>query len=316
MLKAIANFFIAWLVLFSTIGFTLYQVARPNFIATQAQQVDLYNRLAGELDTISPINLNNIPFTTAEVHDIVVNAIDQTTFYNIFSKASNSYVEWLTGRSDTLDFSFPATGIKTNLQNAITAKLEAKYSALPVCKTSQLKGWQATNGLPACQLASNNVLAGGVNDLLSAQAAGVVNQIPDTLTVPAPSQGMLSARYYTIEALKVIELIWAITAGVILLYLIVFRSRGFISLAFIFLLAGLLEVGFGFIGWDWLGRLATDSLQNLNASTLSLAVQLITATLDVFKTILGNLSIISLASGGLFLLLGLFYKFKKPISVL
>lgn len=316
MLKAIFNFFLAWLVLFSSVGFTLYQVTRSDFIATQAQKVDLYGRLSGELATISPISLNNIPLTNAEVRDIVVTSIDQTTFYNMFSKASNSYVDWLTGRSDTLEFSYPMSGIKTNFQNAITAKLIAKYTSLPVCKTSQLKGWQATDGLPSCQLPNNNVLAGNVDGLLSQQATSVVNQIPDTLVTSAPTQGLLQARYYTIQGLKAIELIWLITFGLILLYLVIFRTRGFISLAFIFLLAGILEVAFGFIGWDWVARLATDSLQNFNQSMISAIIQIITAILDVFKTTLGNLSIISLSAGGLFLILGIFYKFKKPISVL
>ena len=315
MLKAVCNFLLAWLVFFSSVGFTLYQVTRPNFIANQAQSIDLYDQLSGELGSISPINLNGIPLTSAQEHTIVTNAINQTTFYNFFAGFTNSYVNWLTGRSSSLSFSYPMTEIKTNLQNSISAQLISPYNNLPVCENSQLTGWQASNGLPSCQLANNNILSANVDELLSEQATKIISQIPDTIVAINPSQSLLKARYDTIQTLKIIELIWLVTLGFIVLYLLAFRTRGFLSLSFIFILAGLLEVAFGFVGWDWLSRFITDSLQSLNQTTATAVISIFGAALKLLQTTLGNLSIISLSIGGLFLILGIFYKFKKPLAI-
>ncbi len=316
MIKAIFNFFLAWLVLFSSIGFAVYQVQRPGFIGTQSRDVRLYERLSGELGSLLPTDAKkNIPFTDAEIKDIVTTTIDANTFYDIETKVTDTYTGYLTSRSDSLNFTYPLATIKTNLQTAITNAMVAQYASEPTCKTTQLKGWQATNGIPACQLPTNNILSTQVNTLFAQQAASVANQLPDSWTLSQPNDGLVKQRGYVTEGVKIIELIWAATFGFILLYLLIFRSRAFLSLAFIFLLAGLLEVGFSYIGWDWLGRTISDSLTTMNQATAGAITDLVAAVLDIMKTILGNLSIITLSAGGLSLILGIFYKFKKVSDI-
>jgi hypothetical protein len=70
------------------------------------------------------------------------------------------------------------------------------------------------------------------------------------------------------------------------------------------------------IAWDWLARTISDSLNGkIDGSILPLVIDLIGATLEVFKTILGNLSIFFLVSGGALLVLAVINKIRKPVSV-
>lgn len=310
MLRAIFNFLIAWLVLFASIGFCLWQLVSPNFIGTQAKNVGLYNKVANDLPSVLPSsNLNGITLTSTDITSIATSSVDANTFYDFFNQLTNAYSQWLVGRTSLVNFSYSTVTVKNNLMNNLTANLETKYQALPTCTTAQLKKWQATTGLPSCQLPESNSYSSQVNTLLSAQASQVVNQLPDTLRTSNSSQGFLSTRNYATKTLQIIELIWAITAVLVVLYLIVFRTRAFFSLSFIFILAGVLEVAFSFVGWDWLTNIVTSSLKSINQTTASVVVDLSGAGLNALKTTLGDLSIVSLSLGAFFLIAGIFTKF-------
>jgi len=311
MLKLIFNFILIWLVFLSSLGYVAYQLQKPSFLVAEARQVRLYDRLTGQIGAVLPKATKDSPFTDAELKDIITQSIDANAFYDFTNQAATAYLDWLTGRADTLTFNYNFTPTKSRLNDTITEKLLAKYNNLPTCQTKDLHTWSTANGLPSCQLPASNVQSNDVESAFRNQATTLTRDLPDQLTAGVPSPQLLQTRKDVIEALKVIKFIWLVTAAFLALYLLIFRSRAFFSLAVIFLIAGLLEIGFSLIGWEWLRRLVSDSLTKNNQAVAAFIVDMVSAGIEVLKTLLGNLSIITLSLGGLFLILGVVYAVKR-----
>ena len=115
-------------------------------------------------------------------------------------------------------------------------------------------------------------------------------------------------------ALSIIKGVWLVTLLVVGLFLLISRSRAFVTLAWSFILVGIFEVGFGLIAWDWLGRLISENFTNGSESQLApVAIDLSAGILEIFKSTLGNISVIMLIVGVTSLLLAIIYRHKsKP----
>lgn len=315
MIKSIFNFVFIWLLFLSSLGFTLYQIQRPDFLTTQVKEVRLYERITGNVGSFIPKEMKaKMPFTDSELKDIVTGTIDAATFYGFLDQAAAAYLEYLTGRQDTIEFTYHLAPLKTTFADALTAKMVAKYAALPICKANQLKSWQADEGLPECQLPPSNVQSNDVNRLFARQAAEVTSEWPDDVAMPGASEELIQARSQVTQAIKVIYIIWAVTLGFLLLYLLIFRSRAFLPLAVIFLLAGALEIGFSLIGWQYVSQVVVDLLNSPGQNLAGFTADMAGALAEVLKTIMGNLSIISLVTGAVFLVIGVIARFHAGVK--
>lgn len=317
MIKGLFNFVFIWLLFLASLGFTLYTLQKPGFLVDQARDVRLYERLTGNIGSFFPKEKREqIPLTDAELTDLLTSSVDADTFYGFSDQLVTAYSNYFTSRSETLSFSYNLASVKEKTTAALTAKLIAKYNDLPECKSNQLKNWQADKGLPECQLPSGNVQSNDVNRLLTRQATEATAQWPESVSVPEPNQDLAGVRAKVTQVLRWIYLTWVVLAGFLLLYLLIFRSRGFLSLAIIFLMAGLLEVAFGLIGWEWLARNIIDLVGGQSVQLTGLSTDLAAAIAQVLKKIMGTLSIITLSLGGLFLIVGLISKFKRGTEAL
>lgn len=312
MFRGFFHFILIWLIFLSSLGFAIYQLQKPGFLAEQARDVRLYERVAGQIDNLTKSGESDIklPFTQEETKEILVKAIDADTFYKELNDASNAYLAYLIGREETVNYQFNLTTPKQNLENALTDKLLAKYRALPTCDAAGLKGWRADNGLPDCQLSSSNVQSNDVERLFRVQAQQITKDLPEQIQAKTTPK-LIEIRTHLTRSYQIVKTIWLVTLAFLLLYLILFRTRGFLSLATTLIIAGALEIGFSLIGWEWLRRNITDLIANGDQLTSSIVGDLTATLVEVLKTVMGNLSIITLSAGGLCLILGVFFRFRR-----
>lgn len=315
MIKTFLSFPLIVLLFLSTLAYTVYRLENPAFLSGQAREVNLYGRLSNQLETVLPKELSDgLPLPKSDIAEVIRSSIDGPVFYDFLDKFLTSELDWLTGRTDQLAFSYSLSGVKHKAQDALAAKLIARYSSLPACKATELKNWENDQGIPTCKLPETKVASRDVDRVMIASAAKSLADIPDTVTISG--EGQASARTKVVMILKGVTITWAATAIFLALYLVILRRRAFWPLAGIFLVVGLLQIGFSLIAWDWLARTISDSLTGkVDGSILPLLVDLVGVTLEVFKTILGNLSIFFLVSGGVLLVLAVINKIRKPISV-
>ena len=134
--------------------------------------------------------------------------------------------------------------------------------------------------------------------------------IPDSLSVNQPPTQLTAARTNIALAFRVIYAIWAVTLLLALLYLLIFRSSGFIALAICFLLVGLLQIAFSLVGWDWITKTIGDFVGGSGEakSIAPIIIDLVSVILGAMKTVMGNISIGFLTSGGVLLVLGIIGK--------
>lgn len=321
MLRALTSMILIVLVFLSTLGYVGHQLTQPDFLVGQAERVHLYEQTTTQIQTLLPKDsLKGLPFSPTDIQTIIGQAVDAQTFYSDLGGLIGAYSDWLTGRSAALNYQLNLAPIKTKLVNQASSQLVADYQGLPICTTAQLKTWNATNGLPSCQLPPSNIQSRDVNSLLDNQVGQFVNQIPDKTSLPKPTPGMVQARARVIQVLQLIKFIWLATAAFILLYALIGRRKAFFSLAIIFLVAGLLEIAFSFVAWDWLKRLIIDLVNKPDQSQqiVTIVSTIVSDAIETLKTLLGNISIFTLAAGGLFLILWAFtlrYRAKNQLEV-
>lgn len=310
MLRVIFSFVVIILLFLSTVAFTVFQIQRPGFLANQARTVDLYGRVSTQADNLIPEDLvKTSHLSRSDWKDIITTAIPADRFYSFLSAALGSGLDWLTGRTDQLNFQYDLTAVKQDGAAKAKDRLLAEYATLPTCQTNQLRDWSFDNGLPSCQLPASKVATSDIERLISQQVDKTTSQLPDQLTINHPTSGLLTAKQAVMKVLLFVYLIWLITALSIVAFIVVLRRRAFFYLAAIFLLVGLIQVGFSLIAWDWLGRLVADVLGGSQAKELAPAITDLTkAVLEVLKTILGNLSIFFLSFGVLMIVCGFVWR--------
>ncbi len=313
MIKTFFGFVLVALIFFSTLGLSLSQLQKPEFLSEQARRVNLYGRLINNLPKLLEDEmLKDSPLSEEDIIGVVQSGVDSQTFYTFLDQYLKEHVDWLSGRSQTLNFKYDLAGVKVAAQEKATSRLIAKYEDLPTCNSTQIKTWSASVTLPACKLPTGNVRSSDVHQILSNQIDGFFESIPSEITSrPTPSLEMLKVQVS--RAVRATQITLIATVALIIIFLAIYRRKAFLSLAFIFLLTGLIEAAFGLIAWDWIGKIIIDSLPDNKATTLPLMVDMIAAMLEVLKKSLANTSIVLLIIGGVFLLLAIFYRPKPQV---
>ncbi|MEK7171123.1 MAG: hypothetical protein AAB774_02360 [Patescibacteria group bacterium] len=315
MIKSFSNFVIILLLFLSSLGYVAFRLQDPHFVLQSARSVNLYGRLAANIEPlIGQDQLNSTGLKSSEVIDLLKSAVDAEQFYVLASQALEAYLPWLTGRDDSISFSYDLTPTKQKLTDGLTAKMQSQYLGLPQCTPAQLRTWSFKDKLPSCRLADGTIQAKNIETQIAALASKTTDLLPDTLTAAQPSTKYIRIRDLIARGFKDIYLVWGLTALLIAIYLLIFRSSGLVSLAVSFLLVGLLEIGFSLIGWDWITRTISDSIGGRgDAKTLlPLTIDLISVIIEALKTTLGNISIGFLLTGGISLLLGIIGKIHQP----
>lgn len=310
MFKTFFSFVLLLLIFASSLGFTVSKIRHPEFINQQVRNVNLYGRLSGNLAKVLPEEQFAVsPFSREDLADILTAAVDSQTFYDFTDEASVAYIGWLTGDSTELKFKYDLAEFKVKARDKAVDRLLSKYDNLPICDDKQIKAWGTSGGLPSCKLPASNVRSNDIAGLLGKEVDAILTLLPSELTGKETPE-LMRMRQNVISALRVIKLIWGVTLSILLLYLVVWRRRAFLSLAFILLLAGLIEAAFSLIAWDWVGRVVIDLLPSKSSSFLPLIIDVTTAVLEVLKRTLSSLSITLLISGAAFLVLWIFYRPK------
>lgn len=308
------------LIFLSTLGYTIYRLEDADFLVSQARSVNLYARLSNEFGQVLPANTNFIfKLTDDETKQILTYAIDGQTFYDFLGQYLKVNVDYLSGKTSDYNFSYDLTAVKNRAQDKATEITLARYNDLPVCQSNQLHSWNASTAFPVCQLPSDASLSqDDVNGMLTNQVGSYFTsssglKIGNTFTLTQPSDRLAAWRSTTTRVTHGIYLIWLATLAFLFLYLLILRRRAFWSLAFIFIIVGLLQIAFSFIAWGWLARTIADLFANTGAKQVSSAIaDIAEVTMDVLKTIMGTLSIYTLGAGGAMLLLAIYTSLRKP----
>lgn len=323
MIKSFLNFILIILIFASSVAYTLYKLENPEFLAAQARQVNLYGRISTQFDSLVPSDTGlSVPLTKEETKEILTFAIDGQTFYDFLGKYLTNQVNWLTGKSNTYNFSYDLTAVKNRAQDKTTEIAIARYNDLPVCQSNQLRTWDAAKTFPTCQLpSSSSTTQSDVNAMLQSQVSSFFSgnnsqgkeNVANSFTLGSPSPKLESWRSAITTITKGMYLTWLITLGFLLLYLLILRTRAFKSLAFIFIVVGLLQIAFSFVAWGWFARAMGDVIANTGAAALApIITDAIGVTAEVLKTIMGSLSIITLGIGGVMLILAIYFGLRKP----
>ncbi|MBI4948009.1 hypothetical protein HY844_00400 [Candidatus Berkelbacteria bacterium] len=318
MIKSFFNFVLIWLVFFSSLGYTLNQLQQPEFLTEQLREAKTYERLSSHTETFLPKeNIENLPFNNQDLEDIIKSTIDANTFYDFTDKWLTAYINWFKSDDQFVGFSYNLTQIKEKLVTTATDKALVRYDSLDVCTNKQLTAWDATKGLPECKISSSASDSNTVKPLFKAQIENQIKELPDTFkTGDTPSPLELKIKESVKAANKAILIIWVATFLFIALYFVFFRAHAFMSLSIIFIIAGLLEIGFGLIGWEWLRNSLVDGFKTQQELFAALLVDISASIIEVMKTILGNLSIITLSLGAVSLILGIYFAIKSRSKTL
>lgn len=311
-MRALLNLVLIVLLFLSTLGFVFNRVTDAGFVAGQARVTNLYGRLTTQIETTLPKQFTeNSGLTGEDLSTIVRDSIDADTFYTTLEGYLRSQMDWLTSKSDSNNFSFNLAPIKESAVERITEKQLIQYNKLPACTGEQARLWSLEDGLPECRLSNSD---DNIEQALRASTEEGLAELPATLSTPPPSEEMQRSREVVTKASQITLIVWLLTAGIIALYILLLRQRAFFPLATTFILVGLLQVGFSLIAWDWLGRVVTESFQNQEGygELIPLLVDVATTILTVLKRSLGNISIITLSIGVLFLVLGIVSAIHRP----
>ena len=318
MIKSFFILLLTTLLFLATFGYVVYRLQDPQFVVDQSRSVNLYGRLVSNIggflqaDDSEKTGLDN-----ADMTDVLKSGIDGEHFYGFEQKALDAYLPWLTGKNDTLSFSYPLQETKQKLENEATAKILAKYDNLPMCTSAQLRDWSFDSGLPSCQLAPGTLKAKSINNLASQLATKLTEGIPDSISTSQPPSSLQSARVNIALAFKIIYAIWGTTLLLTLIYLLVFRSSGLISLGICLLLVGLLQIAFSLVGWDWITKTIGDFVSGSGEakSIAPVVIDLVSVILGAMKTVMGNISIGFLISGGVLMVFGTVGKIRHSVLI-
>ncbi|MEK7202467.1 MAG: hypothetical protein AAB669_02975 [Patescibacteria group bacterium] len=318
MIKSFFIFLLTILLFLASLGYVVYRLQDPEFVISQARSVNLYGRLVGNVGQFIPSEeLKSFGLTNADVTDILKSGFDGEQFYDLTGVVLGAYLPWLTGQTDSLAYSYPLGGVKQKLEGATAAKLSAKYYSLPLCTTAGLRNWSFENSLPSCQLAAGTLQAKSITNSTNVAASKLTEALPDTLSASQVSPSLAAAKIKVALAFKIIYAIWGATLLLGLLYLLIFRSAGFISLAICFLLVGLLQIAFSLVGWDWITKTIGDFVGGSGEakSIAPIVIDLASVILGAMKTVMGNISIGFLVSGVALLVLGIISKIHHATLV-
>jgi len=274
----------------------------------------MYERLIKNLEPVlKEMNVGSeLPLTNKELVEVVKKTVDGKRFYDFSELVTNAYLDYLTGRTDKLTYSYDLRPVRSKLADELTVRLQKKYNALPICQANQLSTWEISSTLPNCRLSNESQT--DTNRNLANLSQQISQMVPNQLKVVEAPRSVRQWQPSVVLALSIIKGVWLVTLLVVGLFLLISRSRAFVTLAWSFILVGIFEVGFGLIAWDWLGRLISENFTNGSESQLApVAIDLSAGILEIFKSTLGNISVIMLIVGVTSLLLAIIYRHKsKP----
>ncbi|MDP3992962.1 MAG: hypothetical protein Q8Q05_01990 [bacterium] len=318
MIKSFFIFLLTILLFLASLGYVVYRLQDPEFVISQARSVNLYGRLVGNVGQFIPSEeLKSFGLTDTDVTDLLKSGFDGEQFYDLTGVALGAYLPWLTGQTDSLDYTYELGGVKQKLESATATKLSAKYYSLPLCTAAGLRNWSFENSLPSCQLASGTLQAKSITNSTNIAASKLTEGLPNTLSASHVSPSLAAAKVKVALGFKIIYAIWGATLLLGLLYLLIFRSSGFISLAICFFLVGLLQIAFSLVGWDWITKTTGDFVGGSGEakSIAPIVIDLVSVILGAMKTVLGNISIGFLVSGVALLVLGIISKIHHSALV-
>jgi len=313
MLKTFFGFLLAVAVFFSTLGIVLIRLQNPDFLVKQAREINLYGRLADNLEPLlAHGSAEELSLTPQELNDALKTAIDGEQFYDFISLYLRAVIPWLTGDTNELQFSYSLAESKSRFRDQLSAKLTNKYENLPECQSNQLKNWGFDSGLPECRLSGGSA---EVEIQIDSLVGARVDELPDDILLNEPSSNLLQMRANVIRAGQAVKAVHLATVVLIGLMLLIWRARALTTIGGAFLFVGLVQLGFSLVAWDWVGRNVADLLSGggESAQLAPIGLDLATTILEVLKTALGNLTILTLSSGVLMIILGLIYG-RKPVS--
>ena len=281
-----------------------------------SRSVNLYGRLAENVGKFLPTDqLNNFALETSDTTEILKSGIDGETFYKFEQAVLSSYLPWLTGNTDSLEFSYNLQEIKQKLTAMTNAKIIAKYNSSPTCTSAEIRDWGFDEGLPSCQLPSGILGQKSIANLSNQAATKITDDIPDTLTASQGSLQLRTTRTKIALVFKTIQIIWMVTIFLVAVYLILWRTSGLISLSICFLLVGLLQITFSLIGWDWITKTIGDILGGVMGEAKAIApvlIDLLAVILEAMKTVMGNISIGFLTTGSVLIIVSFIGKVYQP----
>lgn len=314
MIKSFISLVLIGLLFLASIGLTVHRVKDPEFLNEQIRTANLYGRLTDSLPKLLDDKMfEDSGFAKEDLVDVIKNAIDSQMFYDFADQASRAFLPWLSSETAELSFRYDLAPLKTNLRDKSVDRMLANYSQLPVCSSAQTKTWSADEGLPSCQLPSSNVRSNDVSRLFGEQIDEVLAGFPAALEAKETPK-LQDARARVTSGLRAIQIIWIATGIAFLLFLGILRRYAFLSLAFIFLLTGLIEAVFGLIAWDWVGKLIIDSMPSGAGGIIPVVIELVTTALDVLKRALSTFSIALIVLGAAFLVAWIIWRPKAKHS--
>lgn len=314
MIKSFISLVLITLLFLSSIGLTIHRVKDPAFLNEQVRSANLYGRLTESLPKLLDDKMfEESGFAKEDLVDVISNAIDSQMFYGFVEQATRAFLPWLTSEKASLDFQYDLGPVKSSVRDKAIDRMLSRYNQLPICNADQVKGWSTESGLPPCQLPSSNVRSSDITRLFGEQIDKTLEGVPSHL-IASETPKLQEARARVTSSLRVIQAIWLITGVVFLLFLGVLRRYAFLSLAFVFLLTGLIEAVFGLIAWDWVGKLVIDSMPNNANGVLPVAIELVTTALDVLKRALSAFSVALIVIGAAFLISWIVWRPKSKHS--
>jgi hypothetical protein len=314
MLKSTLSFFLIILLFLSTLGYTAKSLENPEFLVEQSRKANLYGRLTNQVQLIVPKETQEATtLSKEEMTEIIITVIDAETFYTVLEEYLTAVMGYLKGSSDGLQFSYSLTSIKQKAADEITQKALAKYAALPVCGQKELSTWDPEKEFPTCKLPEGNVKDNDIERIFKKSATEGVANLPEAISVTNPSESLKSARGVVMRTNQIVTIVWGLTALIVALMLLLLRAKAFRPLAVTFIIVGLLQIGFSLIAWDWIARAVGELFSGSDAAAVAPIIADIVATvLEILKTTLGNISIVTLGIGVMFLVLAIVHWFHRP----
>ncbi len=308
-MKTLLSLILVFLLSVSSLGYVAKRLQNPEFLISQAREVNFYGRLSSQLGENLPDGfIEGYPLTKEETTAVITEAVDADTFYGFMEVYVGAYLDYLTGQSETVTFQYNLVPTKERLVEAMATKLIAKYQSLPTCTAEQTRSWDIEKAFPNCQLPPGSIEDGSVNSQLKSQLTKNVNQLPDEVNSNQSVGNDNGMRNIVKIANIAINISWIATLLVILLMLLVWRRKAFIPLAISLLFVGLIQVGFSLVAWDWIAQNISDALVGKfggGGQLAPLAIDMAGVALDVLKKTLDNLTIIIIGSGAAMLVLGI-----------
>lgn len=314
MFKALLSILLVALLSFTVITWSLLKMADPVYLNAKLKENNLYGRLADNLDLLIPDEIVDQTQTSkSEIASIIIKSIDSNEFYSITNTVSTGYLNYITGKTNSLDLEYDLKPIKDSMsQNSVNLAI-SRYYDLSECTAEAKKTWSAEGGFPPCKLSSSSTTSPDVEQMIRSEfnKSNVLDPIPDKIDVNTISPDLAKAQAKTARTIKIFKIIWIITALIALLMIVIYRRRSFIPLAVVFLLVGLINTVSSYLLWDWLANIINQSLKGAsNNNLLPLLFDVVNSILQSMKTNLGNISIVCLIIGAVFLVFGLIFKPK------